>query len=278
MSHDWNHNLALIWTKMVAPSRPSISELNIYSKYARILQNSKREKLKLLVLGSTPEFRDWGYEYNFDITVIDNNKDYYETIFREIRHKDIKETLINEKWQNLNAIQEYDIIIGDLAIGNIPPVDLENFIEKVSKALTKNGLFLGKSFYTLKNYVPVEFRKMVIDYYNGPPYNPYSYFAYNLTIGCLDENNLLCFKKQYDVVKKLNEAGILKDETFEYFTNVGWDTQMKFLFHVPNVEVFESLVQKYLSIHKIEYGQEIYSNNFPLHIITTKNTNLFIKE
>jgi hypothetical protein len=263
---------------MVGPSRPTISELNIYSKYVNILQKEESRKLKLLVLGSTPEFRDWGYECNFDITVIDSNKDYYEAITREIRHKNIKEKLINDKWQNISAINEYDIIIGDLAIGNIPNMDLEKVIEKISNALTKNGLFMGKSFYKLKNYVLVEPKKMIEDYYKGPPYHPYSYFVYNLTMNCLDEDNLLCFKKQYDIVKRLNEAGVLKDETFEFFTNIGWDKDMEFFFHVPDVEIFESLIQKYLSIYTIEYGHEIYSKNFPLHIITTKNTDLFRKE
>lgn len=71
MKKGWNGNLARVWTKMVGPSRPTISELSVYSKYARLIQKSSNHKLNLLVLGSTPEFRDWGYENNFEITVMD---------------------------------------------------------------------------------------------------------------------------------------------------------------------------------------------------------------
>ena len=67
MKKGWNGNLARVWTKMVGPSRPTISELAVYSKYAKLIQNNSNHKLKLLVLGSTPEFRDWGYENNFEI-------------------------------------------------------------------------------------------------------------------------------------------------------------------------------------------------------------------
>lgn len=74
----WNGQLARIWTKMVGPSRPTISELAVYTKWAKIIQNNTSKRLKLLVLGSTPEFRDWGYENNFEITVMDGlNGSFY---------------------------------------------------------------------------------------------------------------------------------------------------------------------------------------------------------
>ena len=271
----WNNNLALVWTKMVGPSRPAISELEIYSKHAREIQKTISRKLKLLVLGSTPEFRDWGFENNFDITVLDCNKDYNKAIFREIRHKGIKERTIIDRWQNLDAKNEYDIIIGDLVIGNIAPNELDDFFHRIMTALTQNGIFLGKSFYKKANYSPLDIEDLVKKYYSGHPWHPYSFFVYDLTLSCLDENNMLSFSKQYEVLRKLNEKGILHDNTFEYFKEVGWDKEMKFLFHVPDLEAFEQLAEKYLKIYAIEYGKDIYSEHFPLHIIGRKDNILF---
>ena len=99
---------------------------------------------------------------------------------------------------------QFDIIIGDLVIGNIPPLELENFIKKVQKALVKDGLFLGKSFYQDKNYKVVSPEDMVKKYYEGHPYHPYSFFAYNLTIYALN-GDTLHFKDMYDILKKLNQ-------------------------------------------------------------------------
>lgn len=274
MKHGWNGQLARIWTKTVGPSRPTISELAIYDKYAKILQKNSPEKLKILVLGSTPEFRDWGFENNFDITVMDCNPDYYEEVTREIRHKCIKEKLIVKKWQELDSENEYDIIIGDLAIGNIPPNDLENFLIKVSRALTINGIFLGKSLFNDKSYTPLTPRKLVEKYYNDGTWHPYSYFVYDLSIYCMDSNNMLSFPKQYSVLEDLNQKGILKDETFEYFKNVGWDSDMKFLFHIPNLDDYEKLLNTYLSIFAIEYGNDIYSPHFPLYIVGRKENKI----
>ena len=208
---------------------------------------------------------------------MDCNKDYHNAINREIRHKDIKEKLIIKRWQDLNAKEEYDIIIGDLAIGNIPPENLQDFIKKVSVALTEDGLFLGKSFYADKNYKPLSPKQIIEKYYSGATYHPYSTFVYDLTMNCIDENNMLSFPKQYAVLKELNENGVLRDETFAYFQDVGWDTDMKFLFHVPYKDEFETLLNKYMKIYATEYGNEIYSENFPLYIVGRKDNKIMNK-
>lgn len=36
----WNGQLAKIWTKTVGPSRPTASELTLYTKWAHIIQKT----------------------------------------------------------------------------------------------------------------------------------------------------------------------------------------------------------------------------------------------
>lgn len=76
----------------------------------------------------------------------------------------------------------------------------------------------------------------------------------------------------------LIERGILKKETFDYFEDVGWNKDMKFLFHVPDLDSYESILNKYMTIYSVEYGDDVYSKNFPLHIVGKKNNTLFKKE
>lgn len=282
-NNGWNENLALVWTHMVGPSRPTISELAVYTKYAHILMQAKKRRLKLLILGSTPEFRDWGFEENMEVTVMDCNLDYHNAIARELRHKSIlyggqgAEILLLDKWQNLQAKNEYDIIIGDLAIGNIPPNELDNFLHKVSIALSDDGLFLGKSFFVPRNYKPIHPRELIKHYYEGPVYHPYSALTFDLTIYSLDENYMLSFQKQYHELEILLSEGLISKETMSYFYNVGWNHNMKFGFYVPPVELYEELLTRYMSIYCIEYGIDVYSPNFPLYIVTKNNSTVFKK-
>lgn len=142
----WNRELATIWTNNVAPSRPSHSEMFVYTQYLRQLQKESNRPIKLLVLGSTPEFRDWGYDENLIVHVVDKSEEYYKTVSREIRHKNIQEHLHISSWESMSFDEQFDIIIGDLSIGNIEPNKFDDFLINIEKALAPGGLFMGKSF------------------------------------------------------------------------------------------------------------------------------------
>lgn len=276
----WGKELAICWTRMVGPSRPTISELAVYTKYIRILQKKLNRRIKILILGSTPEFRDWAFEENMEVTVMDYSKEYHETISREIRHKYIienenQEKFICKNWIELDSRDEYDVIIGDLVIGNITPNQLNDFLYKISLALKKDGLFLGKSFFVPKDYKVIKPEDLIKQYYSGHPYHPYSALSFDLTMYSIDENNLLSFKRQYNELVKLKTKGLIKDETMSYFENIGWDNEMKFQFYVPSIEEYEKLVKKYLKIFCVDYSNEIYADKFPLYIITNKNSEIF---
>ena len=49
MKKDWNCDVALLWTKMVGPIRPTISELYIYTKYVHYLQEKLNRRLDVLI-------------------------------------------------------------------------------------------------------------------------------------------------------------------------------------------------------------------------------------
>jgi len=265
--NSWNAELATVWTKMVGPSRPTISELNVYLKYIRCLQLQRKRKLKMLVLGSTPEFRDMGFEECMEVTVIDCNRDYYEKISREIRHKCAleKEILYVKKWQEIDEQSRYDIIIGDLVTGNVEPNELENLLLSVSNALLPGGYYLGKSFYQLKEYQVKQPEDILKQYYNNPSYHPYSSMIYDFSIFCL-EDDVLYFDKMYKLIESLFLSGMMDEKTFEYFQNIGLDNEMKFSFYIPDFESYLSSVSKYMNIESIEYSNDIYAKQFPLVI------------
>ncbi len=271
----WNNKLALIWTKMVGPSRPTASELAVYTKYAHKLMSKVNRRLRILILGSTPEFRDWAYEENMEVWVLDANKSYNRTINRELRHKivlenkEFQEQTVIDKWQNLNKKEFFDIIIGDLSVGNVAPDDLEPLLKNISDSLTAQGLYLGKSFFVPENFTLPPLEKVCKELYTKyNAYHPYSYLAFYLTMASIDENNLLDFKKQYELLLDLNKKGLIKNETLKYFKDVGWDSEMQFKFYVPDEKHYKNLLTKFFHIAQVEYGLDVYSKHFPLFIAT----------
>lgn len=259
--------LAYTWTNNVPPSRPSINELCLYRRYLDKIREVKRQQIRLLVLGSTPEFRDWGFEENLVITVVDKSKEYYETISRELRHKNIKETLVISRWENMEFSGEFDLIVGDLSIGNIEKERIDDFINSIYRALAPGGYFLGKSFFWTENDIVLAPKQIVMDFYHNKQIHPYTFINHQLGLYCLDREQCeIDFSSMYREMVKLREAGDIDDNIFSYFNNVGWNTDMKFTFFAPTRHYFENKIKQKLAFIGYNDSLEIYSNLFPVYV------------
>lgn len=266
----WNEDFASVWTKTVGPSRPSVSELSIYTEVAHKLQDKLKRKLDILILGSTTEFRDWAYEENFNITVIDANYEYYKEISKYLKHKDIMniEKVVVCKWEDMDFENDFDIILGDSAIGNIPKDKLEIFIERVEKALRNYGLFLGKSYFIPNNYIKILPQEIARNYSLTKSYdNPYSCMIFDLVMYSINMDNMIDFDVLYSELLKLRNSNLIDDETLKKFDEIKVLAQINLKFHVPTINEYESLIKEYFNIKEIKYGLDIYSKNFPLYII-----------
>ena len=267
----WGKALADIWTNNVPPSRPSCSEMCVYTQCLRKLQGQIQRPIKLLVLGSTPEFRDWGYAENLEIHVVDKSKDYYTQVSREIHHKNLKEQVYYSKWEDMHFTDKFDIIIGDLAIGNVEQDRLDDFLQNIRDALTNNGIFVGKSF-VWDDDEPVKSPKQIVDEYRQSiRIHPYSFINHQLGLYCLDKQNFsIDFSKMYHELEELYLSGDIDDELFSYFQNVGWNTEMKFTFFAPSKQFFIEQVEKYLQFVEFVHTMDAYTNVFPIYIIKKK--------
>lgn len=266
----WGRDLATLWTNCVPPSRPSYAEMWIYTNYLNKLRRFFNP-VKLLVLGSTPEFRDWGYDENLEISVIDQSKDYYEVISRELRHKNLQETLFISKWEEMTFPHKFDIIIGDLAIGNIQPEMFDVFLENVKNALSQFGLFMGKSFLWKDDEQIKTPAQIIREYNDSEKVHPYTFINHQLGLYCLNkESNLINFGQMYCELETLHKSGELDSVVYSFFQNLGWNAEMNFSFFAPSQEFFIEHVNKKLNFVKFEFPVEKYVNVFPIYIVTQK--------
>lgn len=268
----WGKDLAHIWTNNVAPSRPSYSEMCVYTKYLRQIQARVNHPIRLLVLGSTPEFRDWGYEENLQISVVDRSREYYEEVTREIRHKNLKETLYISSWEEMKFDKDFDIIIGDLSIGNVEPSKFEQFLINISNALDDNGMFLGKSFIWPEDLLCKSPKEIIDAYKSSIHIHPYTFINHQLGFYCLDRSNyLIDFGKMFEELSSLYRSGYIDEYLYSFFTNVGWNTEMKFKFFSPSQELFAQEVNKHLELLRFEHTTDEYSELFPVYVIKRRS-------
>ncbi len=264
----WGKELANIWTNNVAPSRPSYNEMCVYTKHLREIQKKVTRPINLLVLGSTPEFRDWGYEENLKIHVVDKSEEYYKQVSRELRHKNLVEEVYYSKWENMRFHKKFDIIAGDLSIGNIEPFRFSNFLMNIHNALSDEGIFIGKSFIWNEDE-PVKSPKQIVDEYNQSiKIHPYTYINHQLGLYCLDkEKYVIDFQQMYKELEMLYKSNYIDEDLFSFFQNVGWNTEMKFKFFAPSMKFFVEQVNKVLHFIEFVHTDDMYTNVFPIYII-----------
>ncbi|MBW2977813.1 class I SAM-dependent methyltransferase [Candidatus Woesearchaeota archaeon] len=127
---------------------PEKKDMQIFTKFFKqSLKNQKLKKAKVLILGSTPKMRDLAAKFNSDITLIDVSKEIIKGMTKLIKHKK-KERKIQGNWfKTPFKDNEFDIILGDLVLGNVGAKDLNRFLKEVNRVLKPDGEWIHRIFF-----------------------------------------------------------------------------------------------------------------------------------
>ncbi len=297
---DWNAERAKAWRKMQPPSKPSKSELMVYEKYI----NQKKEKVaqpKILILGSTVEFRELAYSLKCKVTVVDYSKSYHDIISNDLSSVNKDNILKSERfilsdWCKLidnetikGELSTFDIIIGDLAVGNVPPEELENFFENIAKLLKNDGYLLGKSIYYYTNRLPEktaitkilddtvrDIEKIGITNIDEVDKYVYAKTMYNLSIFNTKFDYFAKFgAKQVDFLSMHKQISdyVGEDEKLKQVFNIYLGPETSFSSKMPQnffiysyIEIIKLAKKNGLGIFDIEYGGDYYKDDYPLII------------
>ncbi len=291
---DWTVDRAKTWHKMKPPSRPADSELEIYKEFFDQVKKDRcyARNPKALILGSTVEFRRLAYEKGFETTVVDYSEEYYNEISKQelLNENDIKnaENYVKCDWCKMAeklSSSKFDIIIGDLAIGNIPPEKIPTFFQNVKLLLADRGYFLGKSIYKYSDYSInanqiSELLKEMSERSDINSENIYSHIMYPLSVYAIDtewqnaekyNNNAykIKFEDIYSVVDK-TITDKKQREKFAIYLNetTKFDKKMPKDFFIYGYHfLLEQLNSHDLYLDDVIYSTEEFKNDFPLIIV-----------
>ncbi|MDD4902055.1 MAG: class I SAM-dependent methyltransferase [Patescibacteria group bacterium] len=137
-------NVAAYWKKNTWPARPGAGDLVFY-RQAFEEKLKVKEKINVLVLGSTPELRDLAGEYAGRVYLVcaDINLEMYLAMNSLLSRKIPGEVFILSDWATLPLADNFfDLIMGDGVFSNSP--DLDKFLRRVSELLNKDGIFVTR--------------------------------------------------------------------------------------------------------------------------------------
>lgn len=271
---NWHYQHAEVWKIMPSPARPSNGEQNIFYKYVNNYQKEKNKKIKLLILGSTPEFRDIFNDQRFEVTCIDINEPIYKALTLLQKKVNNKEKFIKDNWLYFNNKEKYDVIIGDAITAMFSLEYYNKLFENMSNHLVKNGLLILRVPYQDENFnIPI---KMVMNNYRNR-FKLEGVNIYTATFNYMVMNYLKNKKSSISLKylgSKINELykdnAILEiefNELNKYYQGLTLEL------YYPEEKVFIDKSKKYFNVIAKEFSLDyITSMSNPMYILTKRSS------
>ncbi|MFH1769925.1 MAG: class I SAM-dependent methyltransferase [archaeon] len=265
MTKYWKEDFVYAWKHFTTPSRPSPSELE-YMKQ-RILEKGK--DAKILILGSTPEYRNLCGELGLPVTLIDFNKTSYE-VLKGLVDNVPEETLVEDNWISVKLKEKFDIILGDNVVNVMPLPDMKAFIENLSKLLAENGLLFTRNYirYEGEEYTPEkaieEYRREGKDWpFQAGTLRNFSLAGYNF------DTQMVMLRDIWKGITRIHDKGLITDEEFKEYVNLSLDREGGFC--IPLKEESEKWHEEFFKEDDVFYATEPWmKKNLPVFVYTTK--------
>jgi SAM-dependent methyltransferase len=267
----WDSSFVRFWRSYVPPCRPSRFEIELCKKeLSSIRKNVGNRPPVILILGSTNEYRDFAFEERCEVVVVDNSEIFHKTISEDRRYKNSLERIHFVSWEDMNFWSEFDLVVGDLVVGNVKPDLVNTFVENIHKSLKPNGVFITKSFFFDPDKLTnISLSEAFHTFEENHIYeDPFPYLAYQLTIAAMNkETHILNFRTMYQHILEAFNAEIISKRTYDRYLEFGWHEGEKIEFYVMPKILWENLIHNIFSRFVISYAPYSWANDYPIYCI-----------
>ncbi len=261
----WRQGFVHFWKYYLPPARASPSDLEFIKK--KILEKGK--DVKVLILGSTSEYRNICGELGIPVTCFDFSEYNYNYLKDEVK-KMPQERYVNGNWFTHKLDEQFDIILGDVIINLQDKKKLPNLFRNIASWLKPNGLFMPRTYIRDKDETCTA-EEAIKRYRKKTGQRLYTGSTRDLYLAGYDfEKETVNFRKLWAMLIDLHAQKIVTDEEFEDYKKLSFDTDMHF--YMPIREEFDKLFEEFFTIKEIIHGPEPYLKErmWPLHVLTTK--------
>jgi hypothetical protein len=154
----------------IPPFAPSQKEQEFYKKYCEKVTPSGNLPKRALILGETPELRDMAINAGLKSVAVDISEKMMEK-FSELMEKqgDIRDKKIIKDWLEIDlSPNSFGIMMGDASLNNLVTIeDNERLADICRNILAKNGYFIVRQVFYVKDYEGYPDPKKVIDDYRA---------------------------------------------------------------------------------------------------------------
>lgn len=270
----WDTAVASDWKWVGPPARPSVSELSVIDSVLRRYPRHSR----MLILGSTAEFRDLAYEHKFDTTIMDYNPRNYEILRRYMRHPsgEPEQTLVEKDWREIDYESRFDIVLGDLALNMVPLSEQQELIGKLTGALTPNGYSVQRVWVRdSAKYSPqhTTLEDIICEHRETRAREGYDYF-YSLALPLIsffhsEDRGETQFQHILHQLRIKHEKGEIDDEFMRAFDRPWGRYTMPN--RLPSYAELDGWFRQKSNVVDVKHGDDLFSNYCPIYVTQRKS-------
>jgi len=241
---DW---WAYFWGGVKSPWRPSKKEVLFFKNFIKKLLK-QRKHLEVLILGSTPEWRDMLSALpGIKVTLIDLNLTAKRGMDRLCRVGRKKEKLVVGDWLKMDKIlphNYFDVVMNDEGFENVDVKKHDLMYRNIAEVLKPDGYFLSgraclekfrKHYLTFEQY----FKK----YQKNPQFfhNFYNRLWYLYRLIFSPEAKVYDYKKQGGKLGRLGQEIAIRAKKFgiKNIKYLGWD---------PRIDYLDPVLKNYIEV------------------------------
>lgn len=266
----WTKKMAEVWKNYQPPIRPSAQTLKVIEGYLNQKIKQKGQETKVLILGSTPEFRDLVLKKNLIPTVVDYSEDNNRALGSLKKVKKGQEIFVKQDWRKLKLDEKFDLVLAEASLTVLAKKDVPGFLKRVKDLLALDGYFLAKTWIRpspkkqdlqqiLRDYRKNYANRIFYTVAMGPLY---SYF-YN------QKKNSIALKDFQAKLEKLYQQGILRQKEIQSTRCLGYkDLPLKL--YIPLKSEIIKLMEKHFKIQAIKPSGFCNSKYFPVFVLRPK--------
>lgn len=275
---DWKVGLVEHWRYYLPPVRPCPSDLEFIKK--KILEkieeyNGDKSKIKLLILGSTSEYRNLCGELGIKCYCFDFSKPNFDYLAEEVKNKS-KEVCIEGNWldgipKSLKKIKEnekFDFILGDCVFNITIIKNHKKLVNTIFKLLKKEGSLIPRTFFKEKKE-KITYEEMIEKYRKQGSKKPiFTWLAKDLYLGAFKEGQEFILVKQiWENLVKLHEKELISDDELEELSKLSFEDR-DFEFCIPVKDEFDAFFKEKFIIKEVFLTPEQYCcNKLCLHVL-----------
>ncbi len=254
----WHTDIVGRWKIYASPARPSKGECRLIQTFI----GHRKKRPRILILGSTPEYRDLAHNLHAEVTCVDIGLEMLMGMADLMKHKNKvgQEIWLKSDWLVMPVAENYyDFVLGDLVINNLPLNLQSKFFAKIKSLLKPGGYFITRDWWppTIKEPVGSIVDKILASGINKRSMNIFTWElmngAYNFTKKIARTADMYqalkkIWRQEKDLSRKKRIATLLKQTLYHYPVGKVWWVK-------PRRET-EREIRRYFAIKDTKFGYD----------------------